>query len=132
MPIDWGNRETTFRLLAAAFAVIGKEGVSSNASSPHSIILMNYEHAPVLLGFSGKCTDHLASLEVHMERLQGSSASLQRTMLYSVSFEKSRRWPKFSVADELARTPHKNRKERQSQCDVLLVCRKTLIPEIVK
>ena len=29
MPIDWGNRETIFRLLAAAFAVIGKEGVST-------------------------------------------------------------------------------------------------------
>ena len=29
MPIDWGSRETIFRLLAAAFAVIGKEGVSS-------------------------------------------------------------------------------------------------------
>jgi len=28
MPIDWGNRETIFRLLAAAFAAIGKEGVS--------------------------------------------------------------------------------------------------------
>jgi hypothetical protein len=29
MPIDWGSRETVFRLLAAAFAVIGKEGVSA-------------------------------------------------------------------------------------------------------
>jgi hypothetical protein len=29
MPIDWGSRETIFRLLAAAFAVIGKEGVST-------------------------------------------------------------------------------------------------------
>jgi hypothetical protein len=33
MPIDWGSREMVFRLLAAAFAVIGKERVSKIAPS---------------------------------------------------------------------------------------------------
>jgi hypothetical protein len=36
MPIDWGSRETMFRLLAATFAAIGKEGVSKSMHSLHS------------------------------------------------------------------------------------------------
>lgn len=107
MTIDWGNRETIFRLLAAAFAVIGKEGVSI-------FVLRAFRRPTIVAQYSlrgerGQCcylpgnlTDNLDSLEAHTEKLRSSSASRQHTMLYSVSFEKSRRWPTVSVPDKLA------------------------------
>jgi hypothetical protein len=48
MPIDWGNRETIFRLLAAAFAVIGKEGVST--VMPFLLFMDSMTNAPLPSG----------------------------------------------------------------------------------
>jgi hypothetical protein len=108
MPIDWGSRETIFRLLAAAFAVIGKEGVST-------FVLRAFRRPTAIAQcslrgergqrccLSSNLTDNLNSLEARTEKLRSSSASRQHTMLYSVSFEKSRRWPTVSVPDKLAR-----------------------------
>src|ERR1700733_8879479 len=102
MTIDWGSRETIFRLLAAAFAVIGKEGVSIPLD-PRSLLNAPSEDSAVnAVAFLGNLTDNLNSLEARTEKLPSSSESRQRTMLYSVSFEKSRRWPTVSVPDKLA------------------------------
>ena len=64
---------------------------------------LSEESAVNAAAFLGNLTDNLNSLEARTEKLRSSSASQQRTMLYSVSFEKSRRWPTVSVLDKLAR-----------------------------